>query len=368
MGPLLGTLGEENAIIGNDADGHAVEPGEACNQGLAIEFLELVELRAVNQAGNHLADIVGRANIRRHDTVQLGRVIGRLTRIGEVEIDLLDRVERADNPARRVQGVLVIGGVMVGDARDAGMDIGPAQILGGDHLARGGLHQRRTGQEDRALLADNHRLVGHGRHIGTARRAGTHDNRDLGNALGRHIGLIVEDAPEMVAIGKDLGLMRQVGAAAIDQIDARQTVLHGDFLRPQMLFHRHRVVGAALDGRIIADNHHLATGDTADPGNHAGPVDIALIHAIRGQGADLEKGRTRVEQAFDAVSGQELAARQVFFAGPLGSADRRSRRADLQVSHKAVHRRRILLEAGGLGIERGNNLGHGGPESCNRAG
>ena len=41
----------------------------------------------------------------------------------------------------------------------------------------------------------------------------------------RHVGLVVEDAAEMLAVGKHLVLVRQVGAAGIDQVDAGQPVL-----------------------------------------------------------------------------------------------------------------------------------------------
>ncbi len=57
-------------------------------------------------------------------------------------------------------------------------------------------------------------LVGHGGHVGAARRAGAHDDRDLRDAGGRHAGLVEEDAAEMVAVGEHLVLVRQVGAAA----------------------------------------------------------------------------------------------------------------------------------------------------------
>ena len=43
------------------------------------------------------------------------------------------------------------------------------------------------------------------------------------------------------------------------QIDAWQSVLPGDLLRSQMLFHRDRVVRAAFDGRVVSDNHALLT-------------------------------------------------------------------------------------------------------------
>ena len=47
-----------------------------------------------------------------------------------------------------------------------------------------------------------------------------HDHRDLRNALGTHIGLVVEDAAEVIAIGKHLILVGQIGPAGVDQIDA----------------------------------------------------------------------------------------------------------------------------------------------------
>src|SRR3546814_5085361 len=56
----------------------------------------------------------------------------------------------------------------------------------------------------------------------------------------------LEDAPEMVAVGKDLVLMRQVRAARIDEIDAGQAVRLGDLLRAEMLLDGHRIIGAAF--------------------------------------------------------------------------------------------------------------------------
>jgi hypothetical protein len=73
----------------------------------------------------------------------------------------------------------------------------------------------------------------------------------------------------MVAVGEHLGLVGQVGAAGIDQIDAGQVVLFGDLLRPQVLLHGHREVGAALHRRIVGDDHDLAARDPADAADHA---------------------------------------------------------------------------------------------------
>ena len=77
----------------------------------------------------------------------------------------------------------------------------------------------------------------------------------------RHRRLVEEDPAEVLAVGEDLVLQRQEGAAGVDEVDARQPVLQRDLLRPQVLLDRHRVVGAALDGRVVGDDHALAPAD-----------------------------------------------------------------------------------------------------------
>jgi hypothetical protein len=42
----------------------------------------------------------------------------------------------------------------------------------------------------------------------------------LGDALGGHAGLVVEDAAEVVLVGENVGLVGEVGAAAVDEVDA----------------------------------------------------------------------------------------------------------------------------------------------------
>src|SRR2546423_1459211 len=60
---------------------------------------------------------------------------------------------------------------------------GAAESRGRDHLAGCGLHQRRSAEEDRTLVAHDDALVRHGRHVGPAGGAGAHHDRDLRNAL-----------------------------------------------------------------------------------------------------------------------------------------------------------------------------------------
>ena len=118
-------------------------------------------------------------------------------------------------------------------------------------------------------------FVAHRGNVGAAGGARSHHGGDLRNALARHARLIVEDAPEVIAIGKHVGLQRQKRAAGIDEVDARQVILLGDLLRAQMLLHRHRIVRAALDGGVVGDDravlslHEADTGD--DPGDGESP-------------------------------------------------------------------------------------------------
>ena len=139
----------------------------------------------------------------------------------------------------------------------AGVDVAPAQLLGRDLLAGRGLHERRPAQEDRAGALDDDGLVAHRRDIRAAGRAAAHDQRDLRDAGGRHAGLVVEDPAEVLAVREDLGLEGQERAAGVDEVDAGQPVLERDLLGAQVLLDGDRVVGAALDRRVIGDDDAL---------------------------------------------------------------------------------------------------------------
>ena len=115
----------------------------------------------------------------------------------------------------------------------------------------------------------------------------------------------------MVAVGKDFVLIGQIGAAAIDQIDAGQLAFLGDFLRAQVLFHRHRVIGAALDRRVIGNDHHVEPVDATDPGDDAGAGRRIVIHAIGRRRADFQKRAARIKKVRNPLTRRHLAARGV---------------------------------------------------------
>ena len=78
MSGLQRAFREQDAVVGEDADRIAPDPGKAADQGLAVEPLELVELAAVDEAGDDLAHVIGPAGVGRDDPVDL---IGRVERL-----------------------------------------------------------------------------------------------------------------------------------------------------------------------------------------------------------------------------------------------------------------------------------------------
>ncbi len=156
---------------------------------------------------------------------------------------------------------------MVGDARATRVHVGAAELLRRHLLAGRRLHERRAADEDRPGAAHDDRLVRHRRHVGAAGRAGAHHDGDLGDALRGHAGLVVEDPAEVLAVGEDLVLEREEGAARVDEVDAREVVLLRDLLRAEVLLHREREVRAALHRRVVRDDHAGAALDDPDPGD-----------------------------------------------------------------------------------------------------
>ena len=167
--------------------------------------------------------------------------------------------------------MLVVERLVVGDPGQPRVDVRAAEVLGRHVLARGRLHERRAAEEDRARSLDDHRLVAHGRHVGPAGGAAAHDERDLRDPERGHPRLVVEDPPEVIAVGKDVRLQRQERAARVHQVHARQPVLERDLLRPQVLLDGDGVVGAALDRGVVRHDDAGRALDPADAGDHPGP-------------------------------------------------------------------------------------------------
>ncbi len=113
---FLRRLGEEDAVVGEDGDRVAVQVGEAADQGGAEQRLEFIELTAVHQPRDHLAHVIGLLGLRRDDAVQLVGGIQRCARFAGLQLAELAPVEVGHAAAGDGKGVLVVLGVVVGDA------------------------------------------------------------------------------------------------------------------------------------------------------------------------------------------------------------------------------------------------------------
>ena len=100
-------------------------------------------------------------------------------------------------------------------------------------------------------------------------------------------------------------------AAGIDEVEAGQPVLPRDLLRPQVLLHGQREIGAALDRRVVGDDHAFAARDAADAGDDPRRRHVAAIHPIGGKRRQFEEGRAGIEQRPHPLARQQLAAREM---------------------------------------------------------
>ncbi len=254
--------------------------------------------------------------------------------------------------------MLVVLGEVVDDAGGAGVQVSPAELLGADDLAGRRLHQRGAAEEDRALLAHDHRLVAHRRHVGAAGGAGAEHGGDLRDAGGRHRGLVEEDAAEVLAVGEDLVLLWQEGAAGVDQVDAGQPVVQRHLLRAQVLLDRQRVVGPALDRGIVGHDHDLASLDATDAGDDAGAGGVAVVEVLRRQRRQLQQRRARVAEPVHPLARQQLAACDVALACPLSPARRGALETLAQLGGETAVLGLVGLELGGVGAGVGGQRGH----------
>ena len=212
-----------------------------------------------------------------------------------------------------------------------------AEVLGRHLFAGRGLHERRATEEDRAGALDDDCLIAHRGHIGATGGARAHHRGDLRDAGLRHARLVIEDAAEVIAVGKDVGLHRQEGATRVDQVYARQAVLERDLLRSQMLLDRQRVVRAALDRRVVRDDHTGAPLNDTDPGDDAGRRHDAVVLVPGGERAEFEEGAIGVDKAVDAFACQQLAAGCMLRTSSFGATGDNGRAALRQERNQLGH-------------------------------
>ncbi len=253
----------------------------------------------------------------------------------------------------------VVIGVIVGNPGFAAMQFRPAQFIGGHFLAGGGLDQRRAAQKDRPVIADMDHLVAHGRDIGAAGRAQSHDGRNLGDAhLAQH-GLVVEHAPAIVGIRENFGLQRQVGPGRVQQVDHGQAVFHGDDLAADGFLHGHGIGRPAFDRRVVGRHEHLFAGHQTYADDDTGLMDLTVIHALGCQRPDFQKRRVWVQQQFQFFRGRQLAVFSQSFEGFLTALVQRFIHFRVQIIHQGGHGSVVFTVLIRLGVNPGFNGVHG---------
>ena len=206
-------LREKDAVVGQDADGVAHDPGETTNQGLAVERLELVQTTAVNCPRDDFSNVVALPVVARDDTVEFSWIVKRLLWLLDGPGRRLLAVQVLYDGADYCEGMLVVFGEVVGDAREAGVNLGAAELLRANLFAGRCLDEGGAAEEDRTRPLYYDYLVAHRRHVRSPGRATPHHRGDLGYAPGAHLRLVVEDAPEVLPVGEDLVLQWQERAA-----------------------------------------------------------------------------------------------------------------------------------------------------------
>ena len=328
-----------------------MQPGKAGHEGGAVSFLELVEARPVDDARDDLADVVRVAAVGADDAGDLRRVVAGILRRGHVRRQALGGVECRDHRPAHFQRLVVVFREIVGDSGDPRVDVRAPEIFGRHFLSGRRFDERRPAEKDRARTPDDDGLVRHGRDVGAARRARSHDGGNLRDPLRRHPRLVEEDASEMVAIGKHLGLQRQERAAGVDEVHAGQTVLQRDVLRAHVLLDGDREVRPALHRRVVGDDDHFAAGDAADAGDESGPGRIAVVHVERRERRELQKRRTGIEQPIDPVADRQLALLAMPFDVLRAAALAGGEQTLLQLGDEPQHAVTVALKGRVAGID-----------------
>ena len=240
----------------------------------AVERLELVELGAVDDPGDHLARVERRLQVGRHEAEEVLLVVHRRGDVGARRRAELAPVEAGDDAPPEADGVELVGGEVVGEPGDPGVHLGAAERLVVGLLAGRHLHQRRPGEEHLGPVLDHHDVVGHARQVGAAGGRVAEHEGDRRDPVRRRPGEVAERAP---AGDEDLLLGRQVGAAGLDEVDHRQPVLEGDVGGAERLAQRERVARPASHGRVVGADQALDAADDADAGDDAGADGVRRV-------------------------------------------------------------------------------------------
>ena len=132
----------------------------------------------------------------------------------------------------------------------------------------------------------------------------------------------------------------------------------GDLLRPQRLLDGDGIACAALGRGVVGAYHALDAAHHADAVDARASGRLVVVHVPAGERTQLQERRARVEQQFDALAGQQLAARDVALAGAFAATLARLLLPRLELVQQSAHSLRVPLELGATGIDGGGQDAH----------
>src|SRR5207249_8550019 len=275
---------------------------------LSVLGAVLFEGRAIGQPGNDFTHVVLPGRIGGEDAVNIFPRIER--RLGRLMTESGARPGTQfvqQNTYARKTGVVVRLAKIDGSAH-LGVYSRASQVLRGDFLADGRLHQRRPGQKQAAALRHQD-VIAHHRQVSAARHAHSHDGCDLRDSHGAHDRIVAEDAAEVVGIREDVLLQRQKNARGVHKINRGDAVLHGDILRAYDLLGRHGKEGAGFYRGVVGDQHDQSAAYATEAGDdpcrrRATPF---LVHLVCGVEAKLEERAAAVKELVQALPRRQPA-------------------------------------------------------------
>ena len=165
----------------------------------------------------------------------------------------------------------------------------------------------------------------------------------------------------MLTVRKHVSLKRQECAAAVDEVDASQPILERDLLRAKVLLDGERVVRAALDRRVVGDDHARRPLDLSDTRDDAGTGGLVVVQPVGGKRTQLEERAPRIEQALDPLSYRQLAPLSMSGDRPFVAASAATRNfclASPKVRHEILRGRPIRHGLGSRRIDPASEDAH----------
>ena len=300
--------GQECGLVGDDADGPAVEPREADDHVAGEVLVHLEELAIVHHAMNHILDVVGQIGFGGNDGVEGGvHAVGRVCGGAARRIFAIVLRQVADQLANHAQAFGIVGRDEVAYAAHRIVGHGAAEFFLGDVFVGDGADHVGAGDEHVAGMFHHEDEIGDGGGIDGATGAGAHDGGDL-----RHDAACQGVAQEDIGVpGERDDAFLDAGAAGIVEADDGGSRFQGevhDLADLERVSFRER---AAEHGEVLREDIDEAAVDAAVAGDETVAGDDLVVHAevaaaVLHQLVQFFEGAL-VEQQFDALARAELS-------------------------------------------------------------